>query len=340
MSKPWAPAREPRLSVVIPVRNDAGNLARCLKALQEQPGAESMEIIVADNGSTDPSREVAGSLGATVLRIPDVRVSALRNEGMRLARAPLVAFIDADNEVTPGWLPAVFPHFADQRVAAVGCEYSSPAGGTWVQGVYDGFRNHPQVAAPVRWLATGNLVVRRVAAVEIDGFDETLETSEDFDFCNRLRLRGGQILADPNLASTHFGDPQTLSDLFRSELWRGRDTLRLGLRGVSSWSELPSIVFPIITLGSIAVAFITIVLAWPFGGYLLLWTAASIAMVLALASTRAIRMFARLPGRRFSRFPAVWTVALVYDLARAFAIVIRMPHRRATASRKRSQVAA
>jgi hypothetical protein len=340
MSQLWTPAREPRLSVVIPVRNDAGNLARCLRALQEQPGADAIEIIVADNGSTDPSREVAGSLGATVLRLPDVPVSTLRNQGLRVARGALIAFIDADNAVSPGWLPAVFPHFTNQRVVAVGCDYSSPPGGTWVQRIYDGFRNHPQAVEPARWLATGNMVVRRSTALEIEGFDETLETSEDFDFCSRLRLRGGEILADPGLASTHFGDPQTLPDLFRSELWRGRDTLRVGLRGVSSWSELPSLVFPIVTLASIAVAMTSLVLAWPVGSFLLWWTAASVSVVLELSCTRAVRMFARLPGRRLALFPAVWTVALVYDLARALALIIRMPHRGATASQKRSEVVA
>lgn len=324
---------------MIPVRNDAGNLARCLKALQAQPDADAIEIIVADNGSTDTSREVAASLGATVFRMADVLVSTLRNEGTRRARGPLVAFIDADNVVSPNWLERVFPHFARERVVAVGLDYSSPPGGTWIQRVYDGFRSHPLEVEQVRWLASGNIVVRRSAALAINGFDETLETSEDFDFCTRLRLRGGEILADPGLTSIHLGDPQTLGDLFHSELWRGRDTLRLGLRGVHSWSELPSILFPIITLGSIAVAVTTMALVPVVGAHLLWWTVAALSLVLELSWMRAVRMFGRLRGP-LVLFPAVWTVALVYDLARAFALVVRMPHRRAPATPNPRQVAA
>jgi hypothetical protein len=328
------------VSVVIPVRNDAGNLARCIEALQDQPASGSLEIIVADNGSTDNSREVAQSLGATVLRIPDVPVSALRNTGLRLARAPLIAFIDADNVVSAGWLAAVFPHFDNGRVAAVGRDYSSPANGTWVQRVYDGFRRHSLVVEEVRWLASGNIVVRRSAAVAIEGFDETLETSEDFDFCKRLRLNGDRIFSDPKLESVHAGDPCTLADLFKSELWRGRDTLRVALRGVSSWSELPSVLFPLVTLTSIAVAVLGVALAWPFGPSLLWWTAGSSMVVLALSSMRAVRMLSRVRTRSLPIFAAMWTVATVYDVARAFALVVRMPHRGSTASHKRSQVAA
>lgn len=332
--------REPLVSVVIPVRNDAGNLARCLKAIQDQPSARAVEIIVADNGSTDPSRDVARSFGAVVLHLPGVPVSTLRNEGMRVARGSLVALIDADNQIAAGWLAAALPHFDNGNVAAIGRDYSSPTGGTWVQKLYDGFRRHPETVQPVRWLATGNMVVRRSAALEINGFDESLETSEDFDFCNRLRSRGYQILVDPKLESTHYGDPATLDHLFKSELWRGQDTLRVSLRGLHSWSELPSILFPIIALASLAVMLVSLALVSTLGRDLLWWAVGSLAVVLALSALRAIRMLTRVRDRRLTTFGCLWTVALVYDLARALALVIRVPHRRATATVKRSQVAA
>ena len=55
---------------------------------------------------------------------------------------------------------------------------------------------------------------------------------------------------------------------------------------------------------------------------------------------RAIRMLTRVRDRRVGTVGRLWIVALVYDLARALALVIRVPHRRATATTKRSQVAA
>jgi hypothetical protein len=337
MSRAVTTSPEPLVSFVIPVRNDAGNLARCLTAIRAQPADRSIEVIVADNGSTDPSRDVARSFGATVLQIADVPVSTLRNEGLRLARGGLIAFIDADNEMAPGWLAAAIPHFADPRIGAVGRDYTSPPGGTWVQRVYDGFRSHPSTIQPVRWLASGNVMVRRSAALEIDGFDETLDTSEDFVFCNRLRQRGYEILSDPALASTHFGDPQTLRDLFKSERWRGRDTLRVGLRGVPSLSDLPSMLFPVVDLAAMAVLISGVAFAWPVGRHLL-WIPPLV--IAALSSVRALRMLTRVPRREPGIFAALWIVAVVYDIARALALVSRTRHRGATAGRKRSQVAA
>lgn len=328
------------MSVVIPVRNDAGNLARCLKAIREQSGASSIEIIVADNGSTDSSRDVARSFGATVLQMPDVPVSTLRNAGLRLARGQVVALIDADNEISEGWLEAALPHFQNSRVAAIGYDYSPPPSGTWVQRLYDAFRYHPSAVQRVRWLATGNMAVRRGAALEIDGFDETLETCEDFDFCNRLRLQGYEILADPRLKSTHYGDPATLEDLFKGELWRGRDALRVGLRGLNAWSELPSLLFPLVALMSIAAGLVSVALAWPVGAHLLWWTAGSVALVSALSCLRAIRMFTRARDRRIGIFPGLWTVAFVYDIARALSPIVRTPHRHAIASHERNRATA
>jgi glycosyltransferase involved in cell wall biosynthesis len=57
-----------RISVVIPVRNDAAALERCLSALGRQTQAAD-EIVVVDSGSTDGSAEVAARHGARVLPV-------------------------------------------------------------------------------------------------------------------------------------------------------------------------------------------------------------------------------------------------------------------------------
>ena len=52
------------------------------------------------------------------------------------------------------------------------------------------------------------------------------------------------------MRNVHFGDPATLWDLFRGELWRGRDNLRISLRGPLTWRGLPSVVIPIVDVVS------------------------------------------------------------------------------------------
>ena len=81
------------LSVVITTRNEAANIANCIRAFDGF--RNDVEIIVVDNGSTDDTKGIAASLGAKVLDKGPER-SAQRNLGWRTAVAPWVVILDAD----------------------------------------------------------------------------------------------------------------------------------------------------------------------------------------------------------------------------------------------------
>ena len=82
-----------RLSVVITTRNEAANIANCIRAFDAV--REDVEIIVVDNASTDATKKIAADLGATVLDKGPER-SAQRNLGWRTATADWVVVLDAD----------------------------------------------------------------------------------------------------------------------------------------------------------------------------------------------------------------------------------------------------
>jgi len=88
----------PRLSVVITTRNEADNIANCIRAFE--PFRDEVEIIVVDNASTDETKTIAASLGATVLEKGPER-SAQRNLGWRTAKADWVIVLDADMILPP-----------------------------------------------------------------------------------------------------------------------------------------------------------------------------------------------------------------------------------------------
>src|SRR4051812_14777393 len=79
------------ITFIVPVRNDANRLKRCLQSLAfSKLPAVSIEMVVVDNGSTDASREVARAAGAVVLELPGLRVGALRNRGAQVARGNIL----------------------------------------------------------------------------------------------------------------------------------------------------------------------------------------------------------------------------------------------------------
>jgi GT2 family glycosyltransferase len=315
---------EPQVSFVVPVRNDAVRLGRCLRSIRRVAGHRRIELLVADNGSTDGSAEVARAFGARVLELPDLRVSALRNLAAQVAAGDIVAFVDADHELEDGWLDAAIESLGAIDVGAVGAPYRSPASPTWVQRIYGAFRSMWSGTHDVSWLGSGNLSLRRDVFRRIGGFDATLEACEDVDLCQRLRQCGLRIVSDSRMGSVHHGDPPTLRALFVSELWRGRDNLRVTLRGPREWRDLPSLAIPVIELVLAGVVGVGVFV--PGAGPI---AAAALFLLLALVALRASLLFARLRSARVIDAFSVMAVAAVYDAARALALIVRARHRRA-----------
>ena len=148
----------------------------------------------------------------------------------------------------PGWVPAARAVLETSTVGAVGAKYLAPEDGTWVQRLFGALRGRTETQADVAWLGSGNLVVRRAAFEQIRGFDEALVACEDVDLCQRLRAGGWRLVADPRLESVHYGDPPTLGALFRAERWRGRDNMRVTLRGPLAARDLPGLLIPVVEL--------------------------------------------------------------------------------------------
>lgn len=123
-SPPGAPAREmPRVSVLIPVRDGAATMNEQLDALAAQDPGVPWEVVVADNGSADGTRErVLGRARAfpVPLRLLDASAGRgaahARNAAVRAAHGELLVFCDADDRVGPRWLRAAVEGLAELDV--------------------------------------------------------------------------------------------------------------------------------------------------------------------------------------------------------------------------------
>jgi hypothetical protein len=326
------PTHVPLVSFVIPVRNGATHLGACLQSIRANAyPASYLEIVVIDNGSTDESNSVARAFGARVVaQASHAHVAALRNHGAAIARGQVLAFVDSDHEISPGWIRSAVDTLRRGSVVGVGAPYHAPATGTWVQRKYDALRERRAGCVETEWLASGNMAVWRSTFDELGGFDTSLQTCEDVDFSRRARAAGCGLMSDERLKSVHLGDPPTLRAVFLSELWRGRDGLRASLRGPLSLRALPSAVIPVLNLAALACAAAGLLSASAAG---LRLAAASLAVVAVFVSIHAARMAARCAPASLLDVAQTWIVSCVYNVARALAPVVRVDHgvRRASA---------
>ncbi len=106
LAAPVTSMREiPRLSIIIPVLNEAAGIARLLRPLQDLR-AKEIEIIVVDGGSTDDTKTLATELADQVTTAPRGRGSQM-NAGAAIARGSVLLFLHADTQLPASARPAI-----------------------------------------------------------------------------------------------------------------------------------------------------------------------------------------------------------------------------------------
>jgi glycosyltransferase involved in cell wall biosynthesis len=218
------PDTHDRVSIVIPGRNASRTLDACLQSIVAHVPADRYEVIVVDHASTDRTGELARSRGARVVRMDGGFVSGARNLGAREARHEILAFVDSDCTVEPGWYDAVVSAFGDPSIGVAGARHELPNDSTWCERVWRAAHVSPAagIQSEVPYVPAGNLAVRKSTFDMRGGFDESLETGEDPDFCARVAAAGLKVVQDRRMRCVHLGEPKTLWQVFRRERWHGR----------------------------------------------------------------------------------------------------------------------
>lgn len=101
---------EPTVSVVIPVKDDSAELARCLRALAAQ-SRPADQIVVVDNASSDDSARTAEAAGATVISCREPGIPAASSHGYDAATGDLILRLDADCVPPASWIDDVVATF-------------------------------------------------------------------------------------------------------------------------------------------------------------------------------------------------------------------------------------
>jgi O-antigen biosynthesis protein len=234
------PAPEPLVSVIIPTRNQAAMLARCVDGLLNRTAYSALEILLVDNG-TDQSdalallNQLAGDQRVRLLPAPGpFNYSALNNRAVREATGSLVLLLNNDIDViNSDWLREMVSHAIRPGVGAVGAKLLYPDGTIQHGGVtvgMGGVAGHPYLNKPrddvgyfgqlklvrnVTAVTGACLLVSRQTFLDVGGLDETAlaVALNDVDFCLRLVEAGYRNLWTPHAELYHFESASRGSDL-------------------------------------------------------------------------------------------------------------------------------
>ena len=188
--------RNPAISVIVPTYNRASLVVCAIQSIREQT-YQNFEIIVVDDGSTDNTKEVVESLGDMRIRyISHERNkggSAARNTGIKAARGKYIAFLDSDDEWEPSKIERQLEIFSkgDARLGAVGAgriikftnsnrkEIKIPSGS--LGNIYKKLLQGKSFPG-----ATSTIIIKRECFEKVGLFDESLESSQEYDLYIRI----------------------------------------------------------------------------------------------------------------------------------------------------------
>lgn len=310
-----------RFSVIIPAFNEARVIRHCLDALSRSDLLKNaFEVFVMDNGSSDGTVDIAKSYGGIfnleVITVAGVRISALRNRGAREARGKFLAFLDADCIAPPNWLVNAASIFARDSSGIIGAHYEIPRDATWVGRLWCQDRLSERVG-DVSYVPGGDLLITKDCFLEVGGFDESIQTNEDLELCQRVIEKGWPVRAYPELRVTHLGTPRTLIGFYRKQQWHGTHVFTVFLRDPQKRKNVKPVMLAVYTLACFAGS----ILGAVWGALQPEWWAVCIfpaALILPLVGIAGFRSVAR---KRWADILPLTALYLTFGIARASSLL-------------------
>lgn len=180
--------QKPLISIIIPARNEAAYLPRCLAAIHSAAKKLTVpiEIILVNNRSTDNTEQIARDAGCLVVHNSTKNLSMIRNAGARAAHGRYLITIDADSYMSSNLLLEIKKRLDDPGIIGGGVMIYPER---WSAGIMAFILCLIPLAVYHR-ISAGVFFSRRHDFFAINGFDEELCSAEDVDFAIRLRRHG------------------------------------------------------------------------------------------------------------------------------------------------------
>jgi GT2 family glycosyltransferase len=204
----------------------------------------------------------------------------------------------------------------DNAEMVVGSFYTVPEDSGWVARAWYGDMARER-QGPVSYVPSGTLFVNSGVFWDLGGFDRDIETSEDFEFCQRAKAAGYPVVANSGLSTIHLGTPQTLSAFWRKERWHGNGVRSVLVRRSAQRGFANTLALTAYALLSLAITLLAIPMAVATGRL------AMVTIGPALLAGGALLMAARaaVRRRRWRYLLPLAALYVVYGIARGLALL-------------------
>ncbi len=195
MKQPKIMDTKPKISLIIPAYNEEKYLGSCLEHALKNGGSDFFEIIVIDNASTDQTATIASNYPQVrVVREDWKGLTRARERGLKEARGEILAYLDADTHLPPGWTKTAIKEFnQNPKLVALSGPYT-----------YYDFPRTQQIWIKLYWFAAtvmywftgymlvgGNFLIKKEVLEKMSGFNTKIEFyGEDTDLARRASKYG------------------------------------------------------------------------------------------------------------------------------------------------------
>lgn len=296
---------QPTISVVVPTYNSNADLLHCLAALSRSE-YDDFEVLVIDDGSTEPVSPLVNAQGFKYLRIEGPGGPArARNFGVSQVQGRYVVFVDADVCVHPDTLTKIAATFASDPTAdaLIGSYDDAPGKPNFLSQYKNLFHHyvHQQFDGQINTFWTGCGAIKRDLFVNVGGFDEKRyrrPAIEDIELGTWLSAAGYKIILNKNIKVKHL-KRWTFLNLLKTDIFdRGVPWTRLMLRAgaLANTLNVTSAQRLSVALAYLTPALMLLALWWP-----LLWVAALTSLLTLIVLNRAFyRFFGKRTGFWFT----------------------------------------
>lgn len=200
-----------RISVIIPVRNEAGKIHQCLEAVFSQ-SVKPHEVVIVDGHSTDGTIEEVRKFPAKIFYEDAHSIACARQIGVENAEGEYIAFTDADCVPDREWLSNLIKEF-DEGIIGVGGAAKNTGDSLWEKSInlaMDTFLGGARTLQArfvkerrfVRSIGGFNSIYRKQDILKVGGFNTRLPGGEDLEL-NKKLSKMGKLLYTPQAVVLH-----------------------------------------------------------------------------------------------------------------------------------------